>query len=165
MFLQTERLYLRCLRSEDVPVIYSYRNDPDCAKFQRWEDPSYSSVADFVKKFSDCHFLSQQEEQHYAICMHSGIFVGDLSYFYTESDHCITFGITIAPDYQRQGIAREILTAVISAVQKSYSQMDIVALIDPENKASIALFEKLGFYRECYAPSIRSYVYKIDGSR
>lgn len=36
--------------------------------------------------------------------------------------------------------------------------MDIVALIDRENEPSLSLFEKLGFFRECYAESISSYV-------
>ena len=31
-----------------------------------------------------------------------------------------------------------------------------------ENSASIALFESLGFYRECYAPKLDSFVYVID---
>ena len=41
--------------------------------------------------------------------------------------------------------------------------MDIVALIEKENKGSIALFKKLGFIEECYAESIQSYVFTIYG--
>lgn len=165
MFLKTSRLFLRNLRPEDAPIIHDYRNDPDCAKYQRWEDISASSVMAFVENYADCDFLSKQEEQHYAISLNSGAFVGDLSYFYTEADRCITLGITIAPEYQHQGIAREILEAVIKAAQQKHPMLDLVALVDPENDASIRLFEYLGFYRECYAESIRSYVYVIDGIR
>lgn len=165
MLLQTARLYLRNLRPEDTPMIHAYRNDPNCAKFQRWEDTSAASISAFVEKFKDCLFLSKQEEQHYAICLNTGILVGDLSYFYTEEDSCITLGITIAPDYQHQGIAREMLDAVVKSVQQGYPHLDIVALIDPENEASIRLFESLGFYRECYAHSIQSFVYVIDSIR
>lgn len=165
MLLQTERLYLRSLQPEDAPVIHTYRNDPDCAKFQRWEDTSLPSVMQFVEAFRRCVFLSNQEEQHYAICLNDGSFVGDLSYFFTEADACVTLGITIAPEHQHMGIAREIMRAVINAVQKYHPMLDIVALIDPENAASIRLFERLGFYRECYAESIRSFVYVIDGIR
>ena len=165
MFLQTDRLYLRNLRAEDTAIIHAYRSDPDCAKFQRWEDTSRASVSRLIAEFGSCGFLSKQEEQHYAICFLSGALAGDLSYFYTEADSCVTLGITIAPEHQRQGIAREILEAVIAAVQNRHPQLDIVALIAPDNTASIRLFEGLGFYRECYAPSIDSYVYTIDGER
>lgn len=161
MLLRTENLYLRNLCREDVPVIHEYRKDADCARFQRWEAVSADAVQAFVRRFEKCGFLSEEEEQHYAICLKSGALAGDLSYFYTEADRCVTLGITVAPPYQRRGIAREILMAMIAAIQNRHPQLDIVALIDPENEGSIRLFESLGFYRECYAESIRSYVYVI----
>lgn len=159
--LQTENLYLRNLRMDDVPVIHAYRNDPQCARYQRWEDVSLAAVQAFVSRFENSTFLSEEEEQHYAVCLRCGDLVGDVSYFYTERDRCVTLGITIAPQYQRRGIAREILTSLTAAVRSRYPQLDMVALIDPENEGSIRLFESLGFYRECYAESIRSYVYVI----
>lgn len=165
MILQTKRLYLRNLQPEDLDAVYAYRNDPECAKYQRWEEPSRKEIARFLDRFRSCLFLSEEEEQHYAICLRDGSLTGDLSYFYTESDCCITLGITVAPQYQGQGIAREILSAVVSAIQNQHPHLDIVALIDPENEKSIRLFEALGFCRECYAESIRSCVYVINGAR
>lgn len=162
--LCTERLYLRNLREEDAQALFACRNDPGCARFQRWEDTTMEAIRSFIGRFRESEFLSEQPEQHYAICGENGL-AGDLSCFYTERDNCVTLGITVIPERQGQGFAREILGAVISAIQNRYPQADIVALIDPENGASIALFEKLGFYRECYAESIRSCVYVIDGRR
>jgi len=164
VLLQTERLYLRNLQPEDLDAVYAYRNDPACARYQRWEDTSREEIARFLDRFRSCRFLSEEEEQHYAVCLRDGTLTGDLSYFYTEADRCITLGITVAPRYQGQGIAREILAAVIDAIQNQHSRLDIVALIDPENERSIRLFEALGFCRECYAESIRSCVYIIEGT-
>lgn len=161
--LQTDRLFLRNLWEKDEPVIYAYRNDPRCFAYQRWEDTSRAAVCRFIRAFGASRFLSTQEEQHYAICGHDGMLIGDLSYFYTGKDNCVTLGITIAPEHQRRGYAFEILSAVVGAVQSQHPALDIVALIDKENTPSVALFEKLGFYRECYAESITSYVYVIDG--
>lgn len=160
--LETKRLFLRNLQSEDAEAIHSCRNDPDCFRYQRWEDTSADAVKAFVETYGDCAFLSRQEEQHYAVCSGETL-VGDLSYFYTEADRCVTLGITIFPVHQRKGFAGEILGAVVSAVQQKYPQLDIVALIDKENAPSIALFESLGFCRECWAEKIRSYVYVIYG--
>lgn len=164
VFLKTERLLLRNLTQEDIDGIYAWRNDPQCREFQRWEDTSREAVAAFVSRSSADVFLSEQEEQHYALCAGEQL-VGDLSCFYTEEDACITLGITIAPRFQRKGYARELLRAVIGAIRSRYPRLDIVALIDKENKASIALFESLGFYRECYAESIASLVYVIEGRK
>lgn len=161
--LETSRLFLRNLREEDAGGIYAYRNDERCYVYQRWEDTSLAAVRELIAAHGGDVFLSDREEQHYAICVSGGELAGDLSYFYTEEDNCITLGITIAPAYQRKGYAFEMLRAVVAAVQQRHSALDIVALIDKENAPSIALFEKLGFYRECYAQSIGSYVYVIDG--
>lgn len=161
--LKTNRLYLRNLREEDVPAIHAYRSDPDCARYQRWENTSKEAVTAFVREFERSEFLSRQEEQHYAVCA-DGMLVGDLSYFHTEEDRCVTLGITISPEHQRKGYAKELLSAVVSAVMEKYPELDIVALIDRENAPSIALFESLGFERECWAERIRSYVYVIYGN-
>lgn len=162
--LKTSRLHLRNLSASDVPAIHAYRSDPDCARYQRWEDTSKEAVAAFVREYESSAFLSRQEEQHYAICADEAL-VGDLSYFYTEEDCCVTLGITVSPRHQRKGYAEEILKAVIEAVQRTYPDLDIVALIDKENAPSIALFESLGFCQECYAVKIQSYVYVIYGNR
>ena len=160
--LKTKRLYLRNLRPGDAEGIYASRNDHGCQKFQRWKDTSMEAVRALINDFGNDEFLSDKEEQHYAVCA-GDLLVGDLTYFYTEEDRCVTLGVTIAPEHQRKGYAFELLQSVVGAVRKKYAHLDIVALIDPENIPSIALFEKLGFYRECYAESIASYVYVIDG--
>lgn len=164
VFLKTQRLQLRNLCREDARTIFAYRNDSRCSRYQRWEDTSMAAVCALAEKHREDVFLSEQEEQHYAIAAESGGIAGDLTVFHTAGD-CLTFGITVAPEYQRRGFAREILTAVVAAARERYPKLDLVALIDPENAASIALFESLGFYRECYAPSIDSCVYQIDGRK
>lgn len=164
VYLQTERLWLRNLEKEDRAAVFAYRNDPECAKFQRWEDTSLEAVEALIEGAKEDVFLSEKKEQHYALCNGEEL-VGDLSYFYTAEDRCITLGITLSPERQRKGYAFEMLQAVVRAVQNRHPALDIVALIDRENGASVALFEKLGFYRECYAESIASYVYVIDGKK
>lgn len=160
-FLKTQRLILRNLRSSDKEAVFRWRNDPACARYQRWEHTALSQVNAYITQHQDDIFLSLQEEQHYAIADHNGNTLGELAYFYTPEDTCITLGITISAPFQRQGYAFELLTAVISEIRKTYPKLEIIALIDKENTASICLFEKLKFIRECYAESIDSYVYTL----
>ena len=141
--LKTQRLRLDNLRTEDVKRILAYRNDPDCARYQRWEAVSAEAVAAFIKRFESSSWLSKEEEQHYALRAEEAL-VGELAFFYNEEDRCVTLGITVAPRHQRKGYARELLTAVVEQVSRTYPGLDIVALIHPENGASIALFEGLG---------------------
>ena len=162
-YLKTRRLRLRSLRPEDAQAIFSYRNDPRCYRFQRWEDTSLDAVKAMIAEFGADVFLSRKPEQHYSITTLDGTLVGDMAYFDTDQDNCVTLGITISPAFQGQSCAFELLTAVCDAIRARHPGMDIVALIDKENKPSLSLLEKLGFCRECYAESIASYVYVKSG--
>lgn len=161
--LRTDRLLLRNLKAEDGVTIMAYRNDEQCSRYQRWEDTSRAAVQQMIDTHAADCFLSTAEEQRYAICLSTGGIIGDLAFFFNPEDNCITLGVTVAPTHQRRGYACEMLRAVVSAAQERFPAMDIVALIDRDNAASICLFEKLGFLRECYAESIASYVYVIAG--
>jgi RimJ/RimL family protein N-acetyltransferase len=121
-------------------------------------------MQNFVQDYSDCTFLSKEEEQHYAIvCNTTCEMIGDISVFFSEADNCFTLGITVAPLFQKQGYAYELLKEVIAQMQNHYPTVDIVALIEKDNTNSISLFKKLNFIEECYADSIQSYVFTIYG--
>ena len=118
----------------------------------------------FVQDYSHSAFLSREEEQHYAIvCSEKCEMIGDISVFFSEVDNCFTLGITIAPPFQKQGYAYELLKEIIVQMQNHYPSVDIVALIEKNNANSISLFKKLNFIEECYADSIQSYVFTIYG--
>lgn len=161
--LETSRLYLRNLRLSDSAGIYDYRNNEECSRYQRWNDFTEEEIKAFIERYKDDVFLSDKDEQHFAIgSKNTGELVGELAYFYSPND-CITLGITISYWHHKKGFAFEMLTEVIKQVRWKYPTLDIVALIEPENAASIGLFEKLGFEKECYAESISSYVYVLSG--
>ena len=164
-FLSTRRLVLRNFLPEDLHRVVAYRNREACNRYQRWEAFTPEAVAEFIARFQQDVFLSEQEEQHYAIALsENGQLVGDLAYFFTPGD-CVTLGITISDSHHRRGFARELLTACITRIRQTYRSLDIVALIEPENKASVGLFEALGFTLECYAEKIQSLVYVLPPSK
>ena len=162
--LQTKRLCLRNLRQADLDTMFDYRNDTRCNLYQRYEDTSKEYLQKFIQDYVNSTFLSREEEQHYAIvCAKNSEMIGDISVFYSESDNCFTLGITIAPKFQGQGYAYEILNELVKKIQNDYPSTDIVALIEKDNSKSISLFKKLNFVEECYAESIQSYVFTIYG--
>ena len=162
--LQTTRLSLRNFRPADADTLFQYRNDVRCNLYQRYEDTGMAYLQKFVRSFSHSTFLSRENEQHYAIeCREKHAMIGDVSVFFSEADNCFTLGITIAPQFQKQGYAYELLNELIAHLQHHYPSVDIVALIEKDNAASISLFKKLNFVEECYADSIASYVFTIYG--
>jgi len=162
--LETNRLYLRNFAPGDVSGISDWRTHPDCSRYQRWTAVTPDAIAAFVERYGNDSLFSRQEEQHFAVCRQkTDALVGELAYFFNETDNCITLGITISYRCHRKGYAFEILTECLKQIRESFATMDIVALIDKENESSIRLFEKLGFALECYAPSVESYVYVLPG--
>ena len=153
-------MILRNLEKSDADEMFFYRNDENCAKFQRWDKTSREDIEKLIKQFENCEFLSEEYKQIYAVALKSGEMVGDLTYFFSPDD-CITLGYTISPKYQRRGYAFEILSAVIDKIHEKYPKLDIVCLVEPENKASINLVKKLGFIEECYSEKIQSFVYTL----
>ena len=160
--LRTTRLHLRNLSPVDADTLFDYRNDDRCSRYQRYEDTGMAYLQKFVRDYAHSAFLSREEEQHYAIaCNVTGEMVGDLSVFFSPEDNCFTLGITIAPRFQRQGLAYELLKEVIERMRYHYPSVDIVALIEKGNAKSISLFKKLDFVEECYADSIQSHVFTL----
>lgn len=162
-FIETQRTLIRNMEPADVPAISAFRNDADCARYQRWDDTSEAAVRTLTAGHAGDMFLSEKPEQHYAVSARDGALLGELSYFFNSDDNCVTLGITLAPEAQGKGLAFELMTAVTGAVREKYPAMDIVALIHPENVKSVRLFERLGFERECYAESVNSLVYTLYG--
>ena len=140
--LRTTRLYLRNLCHSDVDTLFDYRNDSRCYLHQRYEDTSRAYLQEFVRNFSHSSFLSAEEEQHYAIVRNTNCeMIGDLSVFFSEKDNCFTLGITIAPSFQKQGYAYELLKEVVSQIQNLDPSADIVALIDKDNLNTPDIYE------------------------
>ena len=134
IYLETERLALRNLELSDAESISGYRNDEACRRYQRWEAFTLPDVEAYIEKFQSDVFLSDRQEQHFGIAQRNSLeLVGELAYFYKPGD-CITLGITVAPRFQRNGYACEMLREVIRSVREKYPTLDIVALIDKENE-------------------------------
>ena len=149
IFLRTDRLQLTNLRRGDGPAVHRYRSDPDCARYQRWNDITPEAIDAYIARHTLDVFLSRAEEQHYAIRTPDGTLIGELAYFDNPKDRCITLGVA----------------AVVHATRAKHPALDLVALIDRENEPSLRLFQKLGFTEECYADSIGSYVYVIPAAQ
>lgn len=162
--IESKRLILRNLTQNDLPAIYAYRNDARVGKYQRYDRTDEEYLREFIERYSGSRFLSTEAEQHYAICQKSGKIIGDLSIFYSAGDNCFTLGITVSHENQGFGYAYEMLSEVIAKLCRQYPGVDIVALIEKENTASIGLFKKLGFVEEGYSDEIKSYVYVIYGN-
>ena len=158
LFLQTERLLLRNVEEKDAAVMYDYRNNPICARYQRGQSKSQEAIENLIKQHKDD---LMQIDQAFFIALalaESNEMIGEIVVMPNGPD--INMGYTISYQHQRRGYAFEALTALISVLQKKYPEHTLVCLTDPNNQPSMALLKKLGFTDSGYMPEITSQIFK-----
>ena len=152
MVLISKRLLLRPFYSEDAATIAAYRSIPEVARFQTWES---FDLADATQLISDQATVVPDTPgtwlQLALVLTNSSSVIGDCGiHFIREDIRQVELGITLAPTYQRQGLATEAMSAVLEYVFDRLGKHRVTALTDAKNHASAALFRRLGFRQEAH---------------
>lgn len=143
--LDTERLVLRALRSDDLYDLYAYASDPQIDRFTPWTH--YQSLEEAHADLDE--FLAEYEREGLGAW---GIeqradrrLIGIASFSPPHRHHRrAELGYTIARAYWGQGYATE---AVRALIQFGLERMDLVrieAVVLPDHAASARVLEKAG---------------------
>jgi len=158
MILETERLLLRNFIYDDLDSLYNYRNHPNCAKYQSWNDTSREYLQNFIEEQKN-KTLNGETVQLAISLKNTNELIGDI--YIAFKNKTITLGYTIAPQHQRKGYAYEILQSIISHFFKNFDEYEIVCMVHPDNKSSKMLLEKLNFENEGYLKELDSVIYSL----
>lgn len=147
--LETKRLILRQIKKEDARNIFFYLSDPEVMKhygllpFERVEDAQneiewYQSIQD------------NQTGRRWGITLkNEDTVIGSCGYFNHKLQHRrAEIGYELSREYWGKGIASEAVQAVLNYGFEQMKLHRVEALIEPPNKASLKLVERLGFKRE-----------------
>jgi len=150
--LLTPRLRLRRLEIADAEAVHAYRSDPRVARFQSWGTTSAGEVAAFLERMATRDALTPGEWFQIAITLRdSGQLVGDCGLRARADDRRqVEAGITLSPAYQRRGMAREALTAVLSWLFTEAETHRVFCSVDPRNEPCLVLLTKIGLRREAH---------------
>ena len=154
--IETDRLVLRNFKEKDINILYSYRNNKNCSKYQRWENTSKEFLTNFIKE-ERLKTISNDSLQLAIAHKKNDDLVGDI--FIARKEKCITIGYTVNFKHHRKGYAYEIINALISYLFDNFKGYELVALVHPDNEPSKNLLEKLNFESEGYAEKLDSIVY------
>ncbi len=154
IFMETERLILRNVRPEDAAVMHDYRNNEDCAKYQRGQIKDYDGIADLVQRRKN-DVLGVDAPTLVAVALKdTGEMVGEIVVM--PEDGTISLGYTFSWRCHRQGYAYESLSALLAALHERYPEWDFVSFTDPANVPSMNLLRKLGYTDMGYIPHMES---------
>ena len=157
MILETNRLILRNVRPEDAAIMFDYRNNEICARYQRGQTKDLSGIRDLVARRMHDEINDQQNFLLAVERKDRGEMIGEIVVM--PNDGCFSIGYTFHYAHHRCGYAFEALSALTDLLHEQYPSMECISFTEPENIASMSLLKKLGYRDLGYAPKVESQVF------
>lgn len=156
--LETERLLLRRVNSNDVKEIFALRSNPETMKYiprplVKTDEDALEHIAMIDSK------IDSNEGINWAITLKDNPkLIGIIGHYRIKPEsYRAEIGYMLLPEYQGKGIISE---AVREAVKYGFQVMklnSLEAIIDPENYASAKVLEKNGFIKEAHLKEYEFY--------
>ena len=153
MLINSERLYLRPVSMDDKESMYAYRSDSETSKYLSLIPESVEDIAKLIDKTSKEIEVAGTWFQFVIIKKYPDLLIGDIGIHFLDNgtdNKQVEIGYTLSNKYRNKGYATEALTNVINFLINDLQKHRIIASIDPTNKDSIKLIEKLGFRKEAH---------------
>ena len=147
--LHSPRLHLREVLNSDALALYAIHSDPEVMRY--WSYPAWTQLAQAQAKVDE--IARQRREQDILVWAiaetDSELLIGTVAVFgFNREQGRAEIGYSLHRDWQGRGLASETLQLVLPYLFQEYGLRRIEADVDPRNRASCRLLEKLGFVRE-----------------
>ncbi len=136
-FLKTTRLTLRPFSPADTEPLHAFFADPEATRY--W-DGTHDTL-DQTRAFVEGTIVGDPVEVCDFVIERNGRVVGKAGMWKLPE-----IGFFTLPAHQRNGYAREALTAIIPHLFATYDMSALTADVDPRNEPSIGLLTSLGFH-------------------
>ena len=154
IFYETQRLTLRNVQPEDAVVMFDYRNDERCARFQRGQTKDLPGIRSLVEKRCGDRLGIEANCLIAVALKDTDQMIGEIVVMPNEG--AISLGYTFHYAYHRKGYAFEALSVLTEDLHSKYPEWEFISFTEPENKASMALLHKLGYEDLGYIPKLTS---------
>ena len=155
--IETDRLRLRNVMAQDADIMYDYRNNEICARYQRGQTKDYDGIVSLVERRKN-DVMSMDAPFLVAVALkETDEMVGEIVVM--PNDGTISLGYTFSYKHHRKGYAFESLTTLINMLHEQYPQWDFISFTERSNEPSMALLKKLGYKDMGYIPSMESQVF------
>lgn len=150
--IETDRLILRPLRTEDAESVFEYASDPEVTTYVTWD--AHKTIDDSIE-FIEMAIAEQQKMPLYPL----GIFlkddpervVGTVGIKTASNKYEADLSYLIARKHWRKGFVFEAASALINVAFDQHGYKRIYAWCIKENKASSSLMKKLGMrFEGCF---------------
>jgi len=147
--LDTERLILRSLGSDDAPFILALLNEPSFLRYIG--DKKVRTVAD-AEQYIRNGPVASYERHGFGLCLvefkDSHTPIGMCGLLKRDELPDPDIGFAFMPDFWNQGFAYEAAAAVMNDARERLKIERVLAITNQDNEASIKLLQKLGLHFE-----------------
>ena len=149
--LETERLVLRRINSDDAKAILAIRSDDRVMQFiGRPKLNTIDEAKDLIEKIE----LSLLQQEGISWCItkkQNHTLIGTIGFWRLLKEHYrAEIGYLLHPDFQGQGIMHEAFAPVLKYGFEKMHLHSVEANVYPANFSSIKVLEKNGFIKEGY---------------
>ena len=150
--ITTERLLLRLIRDSDASVVCRALSDPEVVRYYGVRYKTPEAAADQMRWFED--LVSTGTGMWWAICESPNtecIGAAGLNNIETLNGQA-EIGFWLIPEYWGRGFGTEAAKGVLDYAFSILQLRRVVALVEPENLASVRSLERAGFDFEARRP-------------
>ena len=144
----TSRLRLRPFGADDVQPAFEWLGDPAVMHLTpNGPDKDFRQTAARIRRYR-LHQLRRGYSRWILIERASGRPIGDAGLLFLDEYRWIDFGYRLAQPFWGKGLATE---AASAWVEKAFGELKLdrlVAIVHPENRASMRVLQKLGFLHQ-----------------
>ena len=152
--IDTKRLHLRNVSQNDVYVMFDYRNNEICARYQRGQAKDFEEILNLIERRKNDEISIDLPCMIAVALKGTNEMIGEI--IVKPKDNTISLGYTFSYKYHRQGYAFEALTVLHEHLHKMAPEWEFISYTECENIASIELLKKLGYKDLGYVPSMDS---------
>lgn len=148
---ETERLILRPIQTDDKTDFFAYRSDTETNHFQSFVPKTIQEVEKFIANSAKGFNQPNTWFQLMIIEKSTNNIVGDIGiHFLSGENKQVEIGCTLSKKIHGKGYATEALKKIFDILFRDFDKHRIIASIDPKNKKSIQLMERIGMRKEAH---------------
>lgn len=150
--LYTDRLLIRRFQLKDKSDFFYYRSHKDVIKYQSWKPEKIEEIEAFIKSMRKNRPNIPGTWFQVAICdRDTDKIIGDMGLHFLQKNFMeVEIGYTISPDFHRKGYGTEAVREILNYLFVKLNKHRVFASVDPCNKASISLLERIGMKKEAH---------------